>query len=145
MSTLGPFFFLLFSVNQIYERFYFSFLAILTNFSKSILPIFVEFFFLYLTIYFTSCNLIHGFFLYMIIFLYSWSVSLLKDIEKCIRNFIWIGDIEKSKLVTIAWKNICRPLSQGGLNLRSLITLNKASDLKLCWSLFNSQSCWLNC
>jgi hypothetical protein len=81
----------------------------------------------------------------MIIFLYSWSVSLLKDIEKCIRNFIWIGDIEKSKLVTIAWKNICRPLSQGGLNLRSLITLNKASDLKLCWSLFNSQSSWLNC
>ncbi|MCH79620.1 RNA-directed DNA polymerase (Reverse transcriptase), partial [Trifolium medium] len=31
--------------------------------------------------------------------LYSWPVGLLKDIEKCIRNFIWSGDIDKRKLV----------------------------------------------
>jgi hypothetical protein len=74
--------------------------------------------------------------------LYSWPASLLKNLEKCIRNFIWSGDIERRKLVTTSWKKICRPLSQGGLNLRSLISLNKASNLKLCWSLFNSQSSW---
>jgi hypothetical protein len=56
--------------------------------------------------------------------IYSWHVSLLKELEKCIRNFIWSGDIEKRKLVTISWKKLCRPLSQGGLNLRSLISLN---------------------
>jgi mannosylglycoprotein endo-beta-mannosidase len=27
--------------------------------------------------------------------IYSWPSSLLKDLEKCIRNFIWSGDIEK--------------------------------------------------
>jgi hypothetical protein len=43
--------------------------------------------------------------------LYSWSVSLLKDIEKSVRNFIWSGDIDRRKLVTISWKKICRPFS----------------------------------
>ncbi|GAU46322.1 hypothetical protein TSUD_401930 [Trifolium subterraneum] len=43
--------------------------------------------------------------------LYSWPVALLKDIEKCIRNFIWSRDIDKRKLVTISWQEICRPYS----------------------------------
>jgi mannosylglycoprotein endo-beta-mannosidase len=74
--------------------------------------------------------------------LYSWPVSLLRDLERCIRNFIWSGDINKRKLVTVAWHKICRPLTQGGLNLRSLIRLNSACNLKLCWKFFNSQSSW---
>jgi mannosylglycoprotein endo-beta-mannosidase len=74
--------------------------------------------------------------------LYSWHVSLLKDLEKCIRNFIWSGDLDKRKLVTISWKKVCRPVAQGGLNIRSLLTLNKASNLKLSWSMINSQSSW---
>jgi ribonuclease HI len=74
--------------------------------------------------------------------LYSWPVSLLKDLEKCIKNFIWSGDLDKRKLVTVSWKKVCRPVAQGGLNLRSLITLNKASNLKLCWSMINSHSAW---
>jgi hypothetical protein len=34
--------------------------------------------------------------------IYSWHVTLLKDMEKCFRNFIWSGDIEKRKLVTVS-------------------------------------------
>jgi hypothetical protein len=37
---------------------------------------------------------------------------------------------------------MCRPLSQGGLNIRSLTQLNKASNLKFCWTLFNSKASW---
>jgi hypothetical protein len=74
--------------------------------------------------------------------LYSWPVSLIKMVEKDIKNFIWSGDVEKRKLVTVAWKKLCRPLSQGGLNIRSLSCLNKAANLSLCWSLFHSQSSW---
>jgi hypothetical protein len=74
--------------------------------------------------------------------LYSWPVALLKDVEKCIRNFIWSGDIDKRKLVTVSWDNICKPYSQGGLNLRSLTKLNTATNMKLCWNLLNSQSSW---
>jgi hypothetical protein len=67
---------------------------------------------------------------------------LIKKVERDIKNFIWSGDVEKKKLVIVAWKKLCRPLSQGGLNLRSLSCLNKAVNLNLCWSLFHSQSSW---
>jgi hypothetical protein len=76
--------------------------------------------------------------------MYSWHVALLKDLEKCIRNFIWSGDIDKRKLVTVSWEKICRPYTQGGLNIRSLTKLNSASNLHLCWKLYNSQSSWAN-
>jgi hypothetical protein len=74
--------------------------------------------------------------------LYSWPAALLKDIEKCIRNFIWSGDIDQRKLVTVSWKKICRPFSQGGLNIRSLTSLNAASNLKLCWTILTSDTSW---
>jgi len=45
-------------------------------------------------------------------------------------------------LVTVAWKKLCRPSSQGGLNLRSLCSLNNATNLKLCWDLLNSDKAW---
>ncbi|KAK2426743.1 hypothetical protein QL285_025379 [Trifolium repens] len=74
--------------------------------------------------------------------IYSWPTSLIKDLEKCIRNFIWSGDTDKRKLVTVSWKIVCRPFSQGGLNIRSLVKLNEASNLKLCWSLLHSHASW---
>jgi hypothetical protein len=74
--------------------------------------------------------------------IYSCPASLIKVVEKHIRNFICSGDPDKRKLVTVSWKKICRPLSQGGLNLRSLTKLNSASNLKLCWNLCNSNSSW---
>lgn len=52
---------------------------------------------------------------------YSWPVSLLKEIEKWTRNFIWSGNIEKRKLVTVAWHKLCKPYDEGGLGLRSPI------------------------
>ncbi|KAK2388551.1 hypothetical protein QL285_062226 [Trifolium repens] len=74
--------------------------------------------------------------------IYSWPTSLLKNLEKSIRNFIWSGDSDKRKLVTVSWKKTCRPYSQGGLNIRSLIQLNEASNLKLGWMLLHSDSSW---
>jgi hypothetical protein len=74
--------------------------------------------------------------------IYSWPTALLKDIEKCIRNFIWSGDIDQRKLVTVSWKKVCRPFSQGGLNIRSLTSLNAASNLKLCWIILTSDTSW---
>lgn len=80
---------------------------------------------------------IHGM-LIQTLSVYSWPVSLLKEIEKCIRNFIWSADIEKRKMVTVAWHKVCKPYVEGGLGIRSLIALNSASNLKLCWDLHNS-------
>jgi hypothetical protein len=38
--------------------------------------------------------------------IYSRPVSLLRSLEKWIKNFIWSGDIKQRKLVTVAWKKV---------------------------------------
>lgn len=73
---------------------------------------------------------------------FSWPTSLLREIEKWIKIFIWSGDINKRKLVTIAWKKVCVDTEEGGLGIRSLICLNHATNLKLCWELLNSEEQW---
>jgi len=70
--------------------------------------------------------------------IYSWPISLLKEIETWCRNFVWSGDCSKRKLVTVSWSKICRPLEEGGLGLRSLTKLNEAANLQLGWELGNS-------
>lgn len=74
--------------------------------------------------------------------IYAWLTSLLKDLEKDIINFIWSGDKDKRKLVSVAWKKVCRPYAQGGLNLRSLINLNHAINLNFCWNMVNFKQPW---
>jgi hypothetical protein len=74
--------------------------------------------------------------------IYSWPISLLKDLERWMKNFIWSGDLNQRKLVTVGWKKVCKPAAEGGLGIRSIITLNEASNLKLCWDLVNSQDHW---
>jgi len=73
---------------------------------------------------------------------YSWPISILRDIEKWIKNFIWSGDIDKRKLVTVAWKKVCADLDEGGLGLRSLICLNQATNMKICWEMLHSEEHW---
>lgn len=74
--------------------------------------------------------------------IYSWTISLTREIEKCIRNFIWSGDILKRKFVTVSWSKLCRPYNQCGLGLRSISTLNASSNMKLCWDILNSNEPW---
>jgi len=76
--------------------------------------------------------------------LYSWPISLLKTIEKWIRNFLWSGEINKRKLVTVSWKKVYKPYKKGGLRIRSLICLNGSFNLKLCWDILHSQQDWAN-
>ncbi|XP_019450653.1 PREDICTED: uncharacterized protein LOC109352923 [Lupinus angustifolius] len=73
---------------------------------------------------------------------YLWPSSLLKLIDKSMRNFIWSGDISTRKLVTVAWHKICTPTIEGGLGLRSISDLNQASLLKLAWGMRSSSQDW---
>ncbi|XP_019460146.1 PREDICTED: uncharacterized protein LOC109359906 [Lupinus angustifolius] len=74
--------------------------------------------------------------------IYAWPTSLLKHIDNCIRNFVWSGNIEDRKLVTVAWKNVCLPFKDGGLGLRSLKKINHAALLKLAWEMISSNHEW---
>jgi hypothetical protein len=46
--------------------------------------------------------------------IYSWPIYILKSIETWTRNFIWSGNIDQKKLVTVAWKKVCAPYEEGG-------------------------------
>lgn len=76
--------------------------------------------------------------------IYSWPVSLVKSVDRWIRNFIWGGDVESRKLATMAWKKVCKPVKEGGLGLRSLRCTNNAAMLKLCWEFNTSNMQWSN-
>ncbi|CAL0332867.1 unnamed protein product [Lupinus luteus] len=74
--------------------------------------------------------------------IYAWPATLLNHLDKCIRNFIWSGNIEVRKLVTVAWKNVCLPLKEGGLGIRSIKKMNQAAMLKLTWEMLHSNQEW---
>lgn len=74
-------------------------------------------------------------------YIYVWPISLIKQVDGWIRNFIWSGDIHKRKYVTVAWK-VCFPISDGGLDLRRIRSINEASMLKMCWDLISSSEQW---
>lgn len=43
--------------------------------------------------------------------------------------------------ITVDWNQVCKPLDEGGLNIRRLADVNKAMLLKLAWSLKANPSC----
>jgi hypothetical protein len=43
--------------------------------------------------------------------IYSWPIKLLKDLEKWMRNFIWSGEINKRKLVTVSWHKVSKSIN----------------------------------
>lgn len=50
--------------------------------------------------------------------------------------------MEKRKLIIVAWHKCCKQLNEGGIVLRSLIILNKATNLKNCRDFLNANSGW---
>ncbi|XP_058774405.1 uncharacterized protein LOC131648687 [Vicia villosa] len=62
--------------------------------------------------------------------IYSWPTSVLKNIHRWAGNFIWSGEIDTRKIVTVTWDKCCRPYEEGGLGTRSLVTLNEDANLK---------------
>jgi len=44
--------------------------------------------------------------------------------------------------VIVSWKKVCTDYEEGGLGVKSLIFLNEASNLKLCWDLMHSNEQW---
>ncbi|XP_019454478.1 PREDICTED: uncharacterized protein LOC109355707 [Lupinus angustifolius] len=73
---------------------------------------------------------------------YAWPIQLIKALDKRIRNFIWAGDSDVSKLCTVKWMTICTPTSEGGLGLRSVSLMNKVGLLKLAWRMLSSNQEW---
>ena len=70
--------------------------------------------------------------------IYKWPSSLLSLINRKLRNFLWTGSCEESKLVRVAWDRCCRPYSQGGLGLKDIGLLNDSLLRKFTWKFMTS-------
>lgn len=86
-------------------------------------------------------SIIHGMIAYSL-HIYEWPSSLLKKLDRWIRNFIWSCDIHYRRIVTVAWEKVCSPLEVGGLGLRSLKSMNSGALLKLTWEVMSSDQDW---
>jgi len=42
-------------------------------------------------------------------------------------------------MVIVAWKKVCKPYDQGGLGIKSIVSLNVLVNLKLCWHMVHSE------
>ncbi|KAJ9560832.1 hypothetical protein OSB04_005992 [Centaurea solstitialis] len=71
-------------------------------------------------------------------------VSVVKEIEKLMRRFLWSsGDAIKGK-AKVSWKEVCLPKGKGGLGIKSLKCWNKALLAKQIWKLIdNGESVWV--
>ncbi|CAJ2638276.1 unnamed protein product [Trifolium pratense] len=84
---------------------------------------------------------IHGMMVYSF-HIYAWPKTLLKKLDRWIRNFIWSGDISTRKICTVAWQKICTSYDEGGLDIRPLVQVNESLILHLCWKLLSSNNQW---
>ncbi|XP_042515366.1 uncharacterized protein LOC122089737 [Macadamia integrifolia] len=72
--------------------------------------------------------------------IYWWPESVIKTVERWIRNFLWSGDISTVKKITVKWEEICRPKEEGGLGIRRLRDVNCAVISKLVWQMKHEES-----
>lgn len=71
-----------------------------------------------------------------------WPMRLLKTLNTWIKKFIWSGDINTRKVCTVAWKKLCKPWDEGGLDLRSTQEINAGLLLRLGWRCYAHDSQW---
>jgi len=73
---------------------------------------------------------------------YKWPSSLLFEVSKAMRNFIWSGNSDQKKICTVSWSQMCKPKEAGGLAVKDPVKLNQASILYLTWQLLTSEESW---
>ncbi|KAL6498703.1 hypothetical protein OROGR_028250 [Orobanche gracilis] len=61
--------------------------------------------------------------------------KVLVAIEAICRKFLWTGECGDSRKALVAWEELCRPKSEGGLGFMHLPSWNKTCFLKLLWAL----------
>lgn len=69
-------------------------------------------------------------------------VKYVDAIEKIQRILFWSGVEEKKRMSLVAWDQVCRPKSKGGLGLERVQTLNEDLMSKKVWRMFHSYNEW---
>jgi len=71
--------------------------------------------------------------------------ACIREIEQISAAFLWSGTDLNPHKAKVAWHDVCKPKSEGGLGLRSLVDVNKICCFKLIWRLVSAKhSLWVN-
>lgn len=71
-------------------------------------------------------------------------VYVCDKIAKVLKNFLWSGGGDGRGITSVAWKDICKPKSQGGLGLKPLRFMNEALMTKHLWNVIcKKDSLWV--
>ncbi|XP_057806239.1 uncharacterized protein LOC131021166 [Salvia miltiorrhiza] len=65
---------------------------------------------------------------------FRWPKSLLHELDRKCRNFIWTGNTDQKPSCAVKWDRCCASLEEGGLGLRSFTLMNKSFLMKLAWN-----------
>ncbi|KAL2896785.1 hypothetical protein RDABS01_038569 [Bienertia sinuspersici] len=70
--------------------------------------------------------------------------SVIQEINKICRRFLWEGKIHGSKPGYVSWDKVCKTKSKGGLGLKNLQLWNTIAVGKLIWQIDeNKDSLWV--
>ncbi|GJV66510.1 RNA-directed DNA polymerase, eukaryota, reverse transcriptase zinc-binding domain protein, partial [Tanacetum coccineum] len=71
-------------------------------------------------------------------------INTCNEIDRILKNFLWMGGGSNKGIVSVSWKDICKPKSQGGLGLRSAHLWNEALLAKHVWNVVSGkESLWV--
>ncbi|KAG7569624.1 Endonuclease/exonuclease/phosphatase superfamily [Arabidopsis thaliana x Arabidopsis arenosa] len=71
--------------------------------------------------------------------------ACVREIEKICAAFLWSGPELNPRKNKVTWKDVCKPKSEGGLGLKSIVEMNKVSCFKLIWRIVScTDSLWVN-
>ncbi|GKC15340.1 RNA-directed DNA polymerase, eukaryota, reverse transcriptase zinc-binding domain protein [Tanacetum coccineum] len=66
--------------------------------------------------------------------------SVVKDIDKVLKGFLWCkGELRRGK-AKVSWTNICKPKSQGGLGLKPFRPWNEVLIMKNLWNIVSEKN-----
>ncbi|XP_043717838.1 uncharacterized protein LOC122665764 [Telopea speciosissima] len=71
---------------------------------------------------------------------YYWPATTIVSMERWMSNFIWTGESEKTRAITVKWDTMCKPKNEGGLGIRRLREVNFALLAKFAWAIRSGSS-----
>ncbi|XP_057803315.1 uncharacterized protein LOC131018618 [Salvia miltiorrhiza] len=70
---------------------------------------------------------------------YRWPRSLIHNLDKLCRNFLWSGDVNKRGSCPVNWERVCSIKEEGGLGLKSFALMNKCYLMKMAWNIIRGK------
>jgi hypothetical protein len=71
-------------------------------------------------------------------------VVVINKITSLCRNFLWTGNMFRSKSAIVAWKQVCLPKNEGGLGIHDIKARNDNFFAKHLWNIhLKADSLWI--